>query len=81
MYKAGTENPADYLSRHPVKIDLKEQSNIAEDYVNFLAHAAVPTTLKVDSHMLRHPAARHDAVRHDAAKTHGSCSHIQRVPL
>ena len=39
------------------------------------------SSLKVDSHMLRHPAARHDAVRHDAAKMHGSCSHIQRVPL
>lgn len=47
VYKAGTENPADYLSRHPVKIKSKEQNNIAEEYVNFLANAAVPNTLTI----------------------------------
>ena len=37
--------------------------------------------LKVDSHILRYDAARHEAVRQDAAKTHGYCSHMQRLPL
>ena len=36
---------------------------------------------KVDSHILRYDAARHEAVRQDAAKTHGCCSHMQRLPL
>lgn len=40
--KAGTENPADYISRHPVKLAAKEQIHIAEEYVNFLTNAAVP---------------------------------------
>ena len=31
--------------------------------------------------MLRHHATRYDAVWHNAGKTHGFCSHIQRVPL
>ena len=48
VYKAGIENPADYLSRHPVKIASKEQSDIAEEYINFLTHAAVPDTLTLD---------------------------------
>jgi len=48
MYKAGIENPADYLSRHPVKIASKEQSDMAEEYINFLTHAAVPDTLTLD---------------------------------
>ena len=42
VYKAGTENPADYLSRTQCT---SSQNNIAEEYVNFLAHAAVPNTL------------------------------------
>ena len=37
--------------------------------------------VKVDSHILRYDAARHEAVRQDAAKTHGCCSHMQRLPL
>ena len=48
VYKAGADNPADYLSRHPVKIESKEQSNIAEEYVNFLANSAVPASLTID---------------------------------
>ena len=41
----------------------------------------VYNSLKVDSHILRYDAARHEAVRQDAAKTHGCCSHMQRLPL
>ena len=37
--------------------------------------------VKVDSHILRYDAARHEEVRQDAAKTHGCCSHMQRLPL
>ena len=37
--------------------------------------------VKVDSYILRYDAARQEAVRQDAAKTHGCCSHMQRLPL
>ena len=46
--KAGADNPADYLSRHPVKIVSKEQSNIAEEYLNFLATSAVTDSLTIE---------------------------------
>ena len=48
VYKADADNPADYLSRHLLKIVLKEQSNIAEEYLNFLATSAVPDSLTID---------------------------------
>ena len=46
--KAGADNPADYLSRHPVKIVSIEQSNIADEYVYFLVTSAVPDSLTID---------------------------------
>ncbi len=44
MYRAGSENPADFLSRHPVTVQY-EDHNIAEEYVNFVAHASVPNAM------------------------------------
>ena len=48
VYKAGIENPADYLSRHPVKNASKEQSDMVEDYIKFLTNAVVPDTSTLD---------------------------------
>ena len=33
VYKSGSSNPADFLSRHPV-FSKKEQVNIADEYIN-----------------------------------------------
>ena len=44
IYKEGPENPADYLSRHPIEPE-RQPKNIAEEYVNFIAHAAVPQAM------------------------------------
>ena len=44
IYKEGPENPADYLSRHPIEPE-HQPKNIAEEYVNFIAHAAVPQAM------------------------------------
>eukprot|EP00794_Sanderia_malayensis_P019767 gene19767-biopygen16415 len=44
VYKSGTDNPADYLSRHPSNMKYK-RNDIAEEYVNFIANAAVPEAL------------------------------------
>ena len=40
VYKRGAENPADFLSRHPPE-SYKTTQNEADEYVNFLAHAAI----------------------------------------
>jgi hypothetical protein len=41
VYKAGKDNPADFLSRHPLPGKAKE-SNLADEYVNFVIVPAVP---------------------------------------
>lgn len=44
IYKEGPENNADYLSRHPTETKQTSRS-IAEEYVNFVAHGAVPQAM------------------------------------
>jgi hypothetical protein len=45
-YTPGKDNPADYLSRHPnVTQSDTESAEIAEDYVRFISHNAVPTAM------------------------------------
>ena len=44
IYKSGAENPADFLSRHPPESHTTIQ-NAAEEYVNFVTHAAVPQSM------------------------------------
>jgi hypothetical protein len=44
VYKAGKDNPADFLSCHPLPGKAKE-SNLADEYVNFVTVAAVPSAL------------------------------------
>ena len=46
MYKRGSQNPADFLSRHPVP-STKPHTNVADTYVNFLTVTAVPPALTV----------------------------------
>ena len=45
-YKPGSNNPADYLSRHPVQ--LAKSKPIAEEYVNFITSNAVPKAMTRD---------------------------------
>ena len=49
QYKAGADNPADYLSRHPASNT--NQSTMAEEtemYINFVTHNAVPKAMTID---------------------------------
>ncbi len=46
MYKRGSQNPADFLSRHPVP-RTKPHTNVADTYVNILTVTAVPQALTV----------------------------------
>ena len=47
VYKAGIDNPADFLSRHPLPVH-ENQHNIAEEYINFIISAAVPKAITVN---------------------------------
>ena len=47
LNKPGTNNPADYLSRHPTSTSSKEAS-MTEDYINLIARCSVPKTLTLD---------------------------------
>ena len=41
MYKSGTDNSVDYMSRRPTKCSTHKQEHITEAYVNFVARNAV----------------------------------------
>ena len=43
-FKKGSDNPSDYMSRHPAS-HRPEQDTIAEEYVNFITKNAVPKTM------------------------------------
>ena len=45
-YKRGSQNPADFLSRHPAS-PAKDRTNIADTYVNFVTTTATPPALPV----------------------------------
>ena len=47
VYKSGSTNPADYLSRHPIDSRPKH-TNTADKYVHFVTHTAVLPALTVD---------------------------------
>jgi hypothetical protein len=42
VYKPGATNPADYLSRHPIQSNNKQQL-LTEEYVNFIASNSIPS--------------------------------------
>ena len=47
QYMPGTNNPADYLSRHPTLTSSK-QASMTEDYMNLIARCSVPKTRTLD---------------------------------
>ena len=46
IYRPGATNPADYLSRHPIKEYNK--NNLAEAYVNFITKNAIPKAMTIE---------------------------------
>ena len=49
-YRPGTSNPADYMSRHPARLNIKRsrEQQMAEHYVNALASVATPMAMSVE---------------------------------
>ena len=47
IYKKGAENPADFMSRHPLPIR-HSRPNIADEYVNFIAQEALFPALTIE---------------------------------
>ncbi|KAI4887658.1 hypothetical protein NFI96_025571 [Prochilodus magdalenae] len=48
VYRKGAENPADYISRHPVQAQTGKHTRatkVAEEYVNFLAQHVMPKAM------------------------------------
>ena len=46
IYRPGTTNPADYLSRHPIKE--YNRNNLAEAYVNFITKNAISKAMTIE---------------------------------
>ena len=46
-YRPGKDNPSDYISSHPLKIDL-DARNLAEEYVAFTCEESVPNAMTID---------------------------------
>ncbi len=50
-YRKGTDNPADFMSRHPFSIETEHNtraSKVAEEYVNFMALQATPKAMTLE---------------------------------
>lgn len=50
-YKKGSDNPADYMSRHPVSTPAPcntRAAKVAEEYINFLAQHSTPKAMTID---------------------------------
>lgn len=48
VYKAGANNPADYLSQHPASSLKKHPDRMAEEYVNFLEQNSIPRAMTLE---------------------------------
>ena len=50
LYRAGADNPADYMSRHPMNFTkaTSREEKIAEEYINFLTDTSVPKAMRLD---------------------------------
>ena len=51
LYKPGSENPSDYMSRHPpedIISKTSQQQKIAEQFVKFVSHSSVPNAMQYD---------------------------------
>ena len=46
-YQKGSKNPADYMSRHPVKTVSVRESQMAEEYANFVLESSTPKAVSV----------------------------------
>ena len=47
VYKPGSNNPADYLSRNPTRTSLKQQK-LTEQYINYLTRNCVPKAMTLE---------------------------------
>lgn len=47
MYTKGSDNPSDFLSRHPCQETDNKHEMSAEQYVNFLTMHAVPKAMTI----------------------------------
>ena len=47
-YRPGADNPADYMSRHPISDNKTLESKLAEEYVNFLTDEAIMKAMDID---------------------------------
>ncbi|KAJ8004144.1 hypothetical protein DPEC_G00155720 [Dallia pectoralis] len=50
-YRKGADNPADYISRHPIPMQTSESTRavkVAEEYVNFVAEYATPKAMTLN---------------------------------
>ena len=45
-YRPDPENPADYLSRHPLPLDCTD--TFVEEYINFVGSSAIPVAMDID---------------------------------
>ena len=45
VYKCGANNPADYLSRHPINLQSRKQEKMTEEYISFFADNSVPRAM------------------------------------
>ena len=72
-YRKGADNPADYMSRHPIP-SVKEESTraakVAEEYVNFIVSHATPkamTLSEIKAETLKDPILHEvsECIRHD----------------
>ena len=49
LYRSGHDNPADYLSRHPVKVKPSgREEKIAEEYMNYVVTISTPKAMTVE---------------------------------
>ena len=47
VYKAGSGNPADYLSPHPTAESCRKQEKMTEHYINFVTQNSVPKAMSL----------------------------------
>ena len=48
VYKSGTNNPADYLSRHPTNESKHKQEKMTEQYINFVTQISIPKAMSLN---------------------------------
>ena len=48
VYKSGTNNLADYLSRHPTNESKRKQEKTTEQYINFITQNSIPKAMSLD---------------------------------